>query len=86
LISSIESGHSGENVLIISPDSDVLSVIQSALSDETPDASLPRHARFAFQNAEIRALNPVVKEPTLLATGQTQEEVYFFVCKSIDDY
>lgn len=74
LISSIETSHGGEQVLIIAPDSDVLSVIMAALSDANPDSVLPSHAKFSFQNAEIKLLNPVVKEPTTLATGQTRDE------------
>ena len=74
LISSIETSHGGEQVLIIAPDSDVLSIITAALSDANPDIVLPSHAKYSFQNAEIRMLNPLVKEPTTLATGQTKEE------------
>jgi hypothetical protein len=70
----MESMYSGENVLIVSPDSDVLSIISAALSDENPDAALPKHAAFSFKNAEIRPLVPLVKVPTTLATGQTKEE------------
>ena len=74
LVSTIESMYSGENVLIISPDSDNLSVLQAALSDEDPDASLPKHSRFSFKNGEMRELLTVVKPTELLVTGQTQDE------------
>ena len=50
LVSTIESMYSGENVVIIAPDSENLSVLQAALADENPDASLPKHARFAMKN------------------------------------
>ena len=50
LVSTIESMYSGENVVIIAPDSDNLSILQAALADENPDASLPKHARFAMKN------------------------------------
>ena len=66
--------YSGENVLIISPDSDNLSVLQAALFDEYPDISLPKHARFSFENGEVRELISKVKPTELLATGQTQKE------------
>jgi len=75
LVSTMESMYSGENVLIVSPDSENLSVLEAALEDEDPDTSLPRHARFAFKNGEVRPLTAIVKPPTTLATGQTQEEV-----------
>ena len=74
LVSTIESMYSGENVLIISPDSDNLSVLQAALFDEYPDISLPKHARFSFENGEVRELISKVKPTELLATGQTQKE------------
>lgn len=74
LVSTIESMYSGENVVIVSPDSDNLSVLYAALHDEKPDASLPNHARFSFNNGELRRVEPVVKASTLLVTGQTQEE------------
>lgn len=77
LVSTIESMHSGENVLIISPDSENLSILEAALEDANPDSSLLRHARFAFKNAEVRPLHPNVVARTTLATGQTQEEVHF---------
>ena len=76
LISTMESMYSGENVLIVSPDSEVLSVIEAALVDEAPDKSLPEHARFAFKNAEVRPLKPFVQPRTLLVTGQTKNEVF----------
>ena len=74
LVSTIESMYSGENVLIVSPDSDNLSVLQAALSSEDPDETLLHHAQFAFKNGEVRFLHPVVKERQLLVTGQTQSE------------
>lgn len=74
LVSTIESMYSGENVIIVSPDSDNLSVLQAALIDENPDTSLPFHARFTFNNGQVRKLDYVVKESGLRPTGQTQEE------------
>lgn len=67
--------YSGENVLIVAPDSDNLSVISAALSTDEPDSLLPLHdQRFHFRNGEVRKLIPVVKLPTLSVTGQTVEE------------
>ena len=74
LVSTIESMYSGENVLIVSPDSDNLSVLEAALSSEDPDETLLHHAQFAFKNGEVRFLRPVVKARELLVTGQTQSE------------
>ena len=74
VISTIESMYSGENVVVIASDSDVLSILSAALSDENPDDSLPKHARFSFQNGEIRKLNYIVKPSEFLVTGQTQKE------------
>lgn len=79
----MESMYSGENVLIISPDSEVLSVLQAAVADDDPDQSLPKHARYAFKIAEVRALTPKVKVRTLLATGQTAQEVKYSNFKAI---
>lgn len=74
LVSSIESFYSGENVLIISPDSEVLSILSAALASEDPDKELPLHAKYAFKNGEIKPLQTYVKVSNLLATGQTQKE------------
>jgi broad specificity phosphatase PhoE len=74
LVSTIESMYSGENVVILAPDSDNLSVLQAALVDETPDASIAKHARFALANGGVRRLDYVVKPSELLVTGQTQAE------------
>lgn len=74
LVSTIESMYSGENVVIVSPDSDVLSVLYAALDDPDPDAMLPLHAQFRFRNGEVRKLEPLVKPSELLVTGQTQSE------------
>ncbi len=73
-MSTIESMYSGENVIIIAPDSENLSILQAALSDEDPDASLPKHARFAMKNGEVRKLDYIVKPSEFLVTGQTQAE------------
>lgn len=74
LVSTMESMYSGENIVIISPDSDNLSILQAALSDENPDLSLPKHSRFWFKNGEVRELVSTVKPLELLVTGQTQTE------------
>jgi len=66
--------YSGENVVVISPDSDVLSILEAAMKDETPDVTLPKHARFSFANGEVRPLVPLIKPSELLVTGQTQQE------------
>lgn len=74
LVSTMESMYSGENIVIISPDSDNLSVLQAALFDDNPDLSLPKHSRFSFKNGEVRELQSLVKPTELLVTGQTQME------------
>lgn len=75
LVSTIESLYSGENVVIIAPDSENLSVLQAALSSETPDESLPQHSVYAYKNGETRLLQPLVVPPSVLAiSGLTQTE------------
>ena len=74
LISSVESFYSGEDVLVVAPDSDILSVLVAALSNEDPDAELPCHAKYYFANGEVKRLQPIIKPPTNLVTGQTVEE------------
>ena len=74
LVATIESMYSGENVIIVSPDSDNLSILSAALIDENPDQSLPLHARFWFSNGEVRKLEPKIVPSKLLVTGQTVEE------------
>lgn len=74
LVSTIESMYSGENVIILSPDSENLSILQAALADEEPDKSLPLHSRFAFNLGDVKKLDYVVKQSELLVTGQTREE------------
>ena len=74
LVSTIESLYSGENVVIISPDSEILSVLLAAIHDDNPDDTIPLHDRFGFKNAEFRVLNPFIHPPETIASGQTQEE------------
>jgi broad specificity phosphatase PhoE len=74
LVSTIESMYSGENVIIIAPDSDNLSILAAALSSEDPDEALLHHASQSFKNGEMRFLSPVVKKRELLVTGQTQTQ------------
>lgn len=74
LVSALEGIYSGENVVIVSPDSDVLSILQAALASLDPDGSLPAHNRFAFRNGEVRMLESVVAVNENLVTGQTVEE------------
>lgn len=74
LVSTMESMYSGENILIVSPDSENLSILSAALYNEDPDKSLPIHAQFSFKNGEIRRLVPFVKLRETLVTGQTQAE------------
>jgi broad specificity phosphatase PhoE len=74
LVSTVESMYSGENVVIISPDSDNLSILTAALISEDPDESLPHHSKYSFKNGEWRFLYPVVKRSSLLVTGQTRDE------------
>ena len=66
--------YSGENVLVISPDSENLSILTAALTNDEPDATLPRHANFQFHHGEVKVLTPFVKTSELLITGQTLEE------------
>jgi broad specificity phosphatase PhoE len=74
LVSTLESMYSGENVIVVSPDSEILSILEAAMSSEDPDEALLHHANFAYHNAEFRRLNPLVKPPEVLITGQTQSE------------
>ena len=74
LVSTIESMYSGENVVIVSPDGDVLSVLQAALINDNPDDTLPLHSQFHFANGEVKPLEAFVKRSELLYTGQTKEE------------
>ena len=74
LISTIESLYSGENVVIVSPDSEILSVLFAATNDDNPDDTIPLHEKFSFKNAEFRVLNPFIHPPEKMASGQTQEE------------
>ena len=52
--------YSGENVLVIAPDSEVVSVLTAALYDSDPDKALPLHAQFNYANGEYRQLSPYV--------------------------
>ena len=74
LVSAIEGIYTGENVVIVSPDSDILSILQAALISLDPDSSLPSHNRFAFRNGEVRMLESVVAVNDNLITGQTIDE------------
>ena len=74
LVSTIESMYSGENVVIVSPDSEVLTVLTAALSDADPDVALRKHFENRFNNGEVRVLHPFVKEPELLYTGQSKAQ------------
>jgi len=74
LLSGFESLYSGEQVLVVSPDSEILSILTAALTSPDPDEALPTHYKFSFKNGEVRLLDPLVVPPTTLVTGQTQEE------------
>lgn len=74
VMSTIDAMYSGENVVIVAPDSEILQSLQAAVADENPDTSLPLHQRFSMRYGEVRQLSPLVKIPTTLASGQTQEE------------
>ena len=74
LVSTLEGLYSGENVLIMSPDEEILSILQSALVDNEPDKSLPKHARFSWANGEFRPLKTSVLVSENLVTGQTVDE------------
>jgi broad specificity phosphatase PhoE len=75
LVSTIESMYSGENVVIVSPDSENLSILMAALSSEEVDNALRHHAtNFPFRNGEWRKVNPLVVPPKVLYSGQTIEE------------
>lgn len=75
LLSTFESLYSGEQVLVVSPDSDILSILSAALTSPDPDAALPTHfKKFAFANGQVRRLDPLVVALETLPTGQTQDE------------
>ena len=74
LVATMESMYSGENILIVAPDSEILSILTAALSDKDPDSALPTHAKFFYTNGEFRRLDPFVQISTLKPTGQTVEE------------
>ena len=52
LLSVTETQYSGEDVVLISPDSENLSILQAAVLG----ADLRRHERFAFASGEVREL------------------------------
>lgn len=54
LLSLLETQYNGENVVIISPDSDNLSVLQAAVVGGSED--LTQHYKWAFQPGEVRLL------------------------------
>ena len=74
VMSTIDAMYSGENVVVVAPDSEILQTLQAAVADLNPDASLPLHTRFAMNHGEVRLLTPLVKPSNTLASGQTQEE------------
>jgi hypothetical protein len=74
LVSTIESMYSGENVVVISPDSENLSILTAAVINNDPDTTLPTHAQFFFKNGEVKILQPFIQKSELLFTGQTEEE------------
>ena len=74
LLSTIDGMYSGEMIVIVSPDSECLSILQAGIVDKTPDDSLPKHSRFAFANGELRVLEPFVQPLTVGVTGKSQEQ------------
>ena len=74
LLSTFESLYSGEQVLVVSPDSEILSILTAALTSPDPDAAIPTHFKYSFKNGEVRRLEALIVPPTTLATGQTQAE------------
>lgn len=74
VVSTIEGMYSGDNVVIVSPDSEVLSILTAATIDDTPDDTLPHHAKYGMKNGEVRPLVAFIHPPDTLATGQTQRE------------
>ena len=74
LVSTIESMYSGENVVIVSPDSEILEILQAAVATEDPDSELPFHDRYHLDNAKFAEFKPVIIPPTTIASGQTQSE------------
>jgi len=74
LLSTFESLYSGEQVLVVSPDSEIISILSTALTTPDPDAALPTHAKLAMSNGQVRRLEPLVVPPTTLVTGQMQDE------------
>ena len=75
LLSTFESLYSGEQVLVVSPDSEILSILSAALTSPDPDQALPTHfKKFPFANGQVRRLDPIVVAVETLPTGQTQDE------------
>jgi broad specificity phosphatase PhoE len=56
LLSLLETQYSGENVVIISPDSDNLSVLQAAVVGGSGGEDLTQHYKWAFEPGEVRML------------------------------
>jgi hypothetical protein len=55
-LSLLETQYSGENVVIISPDSDNLSVLKAALVEGSGGEDMMQHYKWAFEPGEVRML------------------------------
>lgn len=74
ILSTLEGLYSGENIVVVSPDSEFLSIMEAAMANESPDTSLPNHSQFYFNNGETRMLRPFIKPNEKLYAGNTFEE------------
>lgn len=56
LLSKLETQYLGESIVVIAPDSDLLSILECALMDEP----LSQHRKFAFKPGDVRRVSSVV--------------------------
>jgi broad specificity phosphatase PhoE len=56
LMSKLETQYFGDDIVIIAPDSDLLSVLECALVNEP----LTNHRKFSYNPGEIRKISPVI--------------------------
>lgn len=77
LISTIEGMYSGENVVVVSPDSEILSILEAALSNNDPDKALLTHFKYSYRNGEFRLLQPYIEpvDNVLVTTGQSKSDI-----------
>jgi broad specificity phosphatase PhoE len=56
LMSKLETQYFGEDIVVIAPDSDLLSVLECALCNEP----LTDHRKFSYAPGELRKISPVI--------------------------